>query len=181
MSYQRVLCIIIVILLKNIRVILKVFTVKNGNLLRANIKQDLVLFCSFVDVPVLTRTDSTVAKPSQEDSYAFYVITYLIVGVAIMYQRNKYKRNRLICMDELYKFSDGTLTSVRSVLHDIACNLRMDYLPKKRWINLNRPRSRAMIKAIDKLLLERRLMRSLEKFVGGRDYGEDFRLLERTI
>ncbi|GJX08414.1 hypothetical protein Tco_0196346 [Tanacetum coccineum] len=34
---------------------------------------------------------------------------------------------------------------------------------------------------IDRQLLERRLMRSLEKFVGGREYGEDLRLLQRTI
>ncbi|GJU04164.1 hypothetical protein Tco_1114502 [Tanacetum coccineum] len=78
-------------------------------------------------------------------------------------------------------FSDGTLTSVRTVLHDIASNLRIDYFPKRRWSNLDRQRSRIMIKAIDKLLLERRLMRSLEKFIGGRDYGEDLRLLERII
>nr|GEU96954.1 hypothetical protein [Tanacetum cinerariifolium] len=44
----------------------------------------------------------------------------------------KYKRNRLMRSDELYKFSDGTLTSVRSVLHDIASNLRIDYFPKRR-------------------------------------------------
>ncbi|GKE68592.1 hypothetical protein Tco_1526664, partial [Tanacetum coccineum] len=30
-------------------------------------------------------------------------------------------------------------------------------------------------------LLERRIMRSLEKFFGGRDYGADYRLLQRTI
>nr|GEV08181.1 hypothetical protein [Tanacetum cinerariifolium] len=106
----------------------------------------------------------------------------------IIYE-DKHKRNRLMRTDELYKFSDGTLTSVRTVLHDIASNLRMDYLPKRRWCNLyrqrwcnlDRQRSRIMIKAIDKLLLERRLMRSLEKFVGGRDYKEDLGLLERTI
>ncbi|GJR90799.1 hypothetical protein Tco_0214810 [Tanacetum coccineum] len=92
-----------------------------------------------------------------------------------------YKRYRLMRSDELYKFSDGTLTSVRYVLHDIASNLKMDYLPKRRWSNLDKQRSRIMIKAIDKLQLERRLMRNLEKFVGGREYGEDFRLLERTI
>ncbi|GJR48862.1 hypothetical protein Tco_1316965 [Tanacetum coccineum] len=33
-----------------------------------------------------------------------------------------------------------------------------------------------MVKAIDKLLFERRLMRNLEKFVGGRDYGNDLNL-----
>ncbi|GJV17537.1 hypothetical protein Tco_1362860 [Tanacetum coccineum] len=94
---------------------------------------------------------------------------------------DKYKRNRLMRSDELYKFSDGTLTSVRYVLHDIASNLRMDYLPKRRLSTLDKQRSRIMIKAIDKLQLEGRLMRNLEKFVGGREYREDFRLLERTI
>ncbi|GJR28177.1 hypothetical protein Tco_1104409 [Tanacetum coccineum] len=83
--------------------------------------------------------------------------------------------------DELYKFCDGTLTSVRTVLHDIASNLRMEYLPQIRWSNLDRNRSCILIKAIGKLQLKRRLMRSLEKFVGGRDYGTDLRLLEQTI
>nr|GEW37124.1 hypothetical protein [Tanacetum cinerariifolium] len=60
-------------------------------------------------------------------------------------------------------------------------SLGMDYLPKIRWSKLNRKRSCIMIKAIDQYLFERRLMRNLEKFVGGREYEEDFRLLERTI
>ncbi|GJX17585.1 hypothetical protein Tco_0218417 [Tanacetum coccineum] len=88
---------------------------------------------------------------------------------------------KLMRTDEVYKFSDGTLTFVRTILHDIASNLRMDYLLKKRWTSLDRKRSLVMIKAIDQLLLERRLMRNLEKFIGRRDYGEDLRLLQRTI
>ncbi|GJT37222.1 hypothetical protein Tco_0937087 [Tanacetum coccineum] len=94
---------------------------------------------------------------------------------------DKLKRNRLMCSDELYKFYDGTLTSVRRVLDDIASSLRMDYLPKRRWSKLDRRRSCIMTKAIDQQLFKRRLMRNLEKFVGRREYGEDFRLLERTI
>ncbi|GJZ46922.1 hypothetical protein Tco_0600754 [Tanacetum coccineum] len=89
--------------------------------------------------------------------------------------------NLLMRSDELYKFCDGTLTSVRSMLQDIASNLNMDYLPPRRWSNLDKKRSRIMNKAIDKPLFERRLMRNLEKFVSGREYREDFRLLERTI
>ncbi|GJX03505.1 hypothetical protein Tco_0189421 [Tanacetum coccineum] len=88
---------------------------------------------------------------------------------------------RLMLTDELYKFSNKTLTSVRTVLHDIASNLMMDYLSKKSRSSLDRKRSRIMIKAIDQLLLERRLIGSLEKFVGGRDYGEALRWFERTI
>ncbi|GKB12582.1 hypothetical protein Tco_0846505, partial [Tanacetum coccineum] len=69
----------------------------------------------------------------------------------------------------------------RTVLHNIAKNPRMKYIPKRRWSNLDRKRSRIMIKAIDQQLFERRLMRNLEKFVRGREYRNDFRLLERTI
>ncbi|GJU78168.1 uncharacterized mitochondrial protein-like protein [Tanacetum coccineum] len=94
---------------------------------------------------------------------------------------DKLKRNRLMRSDKLYKCSDGTLTYVRTVLHDIASDLRIEYLPKRRWSERDRSRSRIMIKKIDKQLYERRLMRNLKKFVGGREYEEDFRLLERTI
>ncbi|GKB12469.1 hypothetical protein Tco_0846392 [Tanacetum coccineum] len=37
------------------------------------------------------------------------------------------------------------------------------------------------VEDIDKRLFQRRLMGNLEKFVGGREYGEDLRLLTRTI
>ncbi|GJT74088.1 hypothetical protein Tco_1040813 [Tanacetum coccineum] len=98
----------------------------------------------------------------------------------IIYQ-DKLQRNRLIRLDELYKFCDGTLSSVRRVLHDIASSLEMDYLLKRIWSKLDRKRSRIMIKAIDQQLFEKRLMRNMEKFVGGREYKNDFRQLERTI
>nr|GEV47934.1 hypothetical protein [Tanacetum cinerariifolium] len=88
---------------------------------------------------------------------------------------------RLMRYDELYKLCDGILSSVRRVRHDIAFSLKMDYLPKRRWSKLDRKRSRIMIKAIDQKLFKRRLIRNLKKFVGGRDYGNDPRLLERTI
>nr|GEW50145.1 hypothetical protein [Tanacetum cinerariifolium] len=68
---------------------------------------------------------------------------------------DKYNRNRLMHSVEIHMFSDGTLASIRNVLCDIASNLRMDYLPKRRWSNLDIQRSRIMIKPIDKLLLER--------------------------
>ncbi|GKA92125.1 hypothetical protein Tco_0814050 [Tanacetum coccineum] len=68
----------------------------------------------------------------------------------------------------------------RTILHNITSNLRIDYLPKRRWSKLDSKRSRIMIKATDQQLFKMRLMGNLEKFVGGRDYREDLRLLERT-
>ncbi|GKG54926.1 hypothetical protein Tco_0562913, partial [Tanacetum coccineum] len=42
---------------------------------------------------------------------------------------------------------------------------------------MDRKRSRIMIKVINELLFERWLMRNLERFIGGREYGNDLRLL----
>ncbi|GJT90494.1 hypothetical protein Tco_1079339, partial [Tanacetum coccineum] len=42
---------------------------------------------------------------------------------------NKDKKNRLMHIDELHKFSDGTLIDVRSALDDILKRIRMEYLP----------------------------------------------------
>ncbi|GJW75682.1 hypothetical protein Tco_0135052 [Tanacetum coccineum] len=83
--------------------------------------------------------------------------------------------------DELHKFSDGTLNDVQTALHDIAKGIRMEYLPKRKWSGLDKRRARVMIQDIEKQLFQRRLMRNLEKFIGGREYGNDLRLLERTI
>ncbi|GJW78433.1 putative reverse transcriptase domain-containing protein [Tanacetum coccineum] len=97
---------------------------------------------------------------------------------------DKLNKKRLMHSDELHKFSDGTLQSVRDTLHDMANNLRMGYnkvIPRRRWSNVDKKRSHIMVKDIDQQLMERRLMRSLEKFVGGREYGNDLRLLQQTI
>ncbi|GJW73547.1 hypothetical protein Tco_0132917, partial [Tanacetum coccineum] len=44
--------------------------------------------------------------------------------------QNKDKKNRLMHIDELHKFSDGTLNDVRSSLDDILKRIRMEYLPQ---------------------------------------------------
>ncbi|GJU50126.1 hypothetical protein Tco_1219681 [Tanacetum coccineum] len=82
----------------------------------------------------------------------------------IIYVDNK-GRNRLMQSDELCKFSDRTLTGLRTSLDDITKNIRMEYLPQRRWSTLEKKRSNIVIKAIDKQLKERRLMRSLKNFV----------------
>ncbi|GJT28132.1 hypothetical protein Tco_0908407 [Tanacetum coccineum] len=75
-------------------------------------------------------------------------------------------------IDELHKFSDGTLDDVRTALNDRLKGIRMEYLPQTFWSQRDKANARAMIQAIDKRLKTRRIMRSLERFVGGRPYGE---------
>ncbi|GJT46756.1 hypothetical protein Tco_0955471 [Tanacetum coccineum] len=79
----------------------------------------------------------------------------------------------LMRSDELYKFSDRTLTGLQTSLDDITKNIQKEYLPKGRWSTLEKKRANIMIKAIDKQLKERRTIRSLKKFVGGRHYRTD--------
>ncbi|GKB38922.1 hypothetical protein Tco_0883864 [Tanacetum coccineum] len=69
-------------------------------------------------------------------------------------------------IDELYKFSDGTLNDVWTALDDHLKGIRIQYLPQTIWRASNRDKPGAMIQAIDKLLKTRRIMRSLEKFIG---------------
>nr|GEW18621.1 hypothetical protein [Tanacetum cinerariifolium] len=49
--------------------------------------------------------------------------------IRFIYQ-NKDKQNRLIRIDELHKFSDGTLNDVRTALDDRLKGIRMQYLPQ---------------------------------------------------
>nr|GEY43649.1 hypothetical protein [Tanacetum cinerariifolium] len=82
--------------------------------------------------------------------------------------QNKDKKNRLMRIDELHKFSDGTLNDVRNALDDRLKGIQMQYLPTIIWRRADKDRAAAMIQAIDKMLKTMRILRSLEKFVGGR-------------
>ncbi|GKD31343.1 hypothetical protein Tco_1242121 [Tanacetum coccineum] len=95
--------------------------------------------------------------------------------------KDQMNRNRLMHADELHKFSDGMLNDVWFALNDIAKGIRIEYLPMRKWSNLEKKRARVKVQDIDKQLYQRRLMRNLEKCVGGREYGNDLRLLESTI
>ncbi|GKG16752.1 hypothetical protein Tco_0361709, partial [Tanacetum coccineum] len=94
--------------------------------------------------------------------------------------RSNLRRQDVYTIDELHKFSDGTLDDVRTALNDRLKGIKMEYLPQTFWSQRNKANARAMIQAIDKRIKSRRIMRSLERFVGGRPYGGDLRLLQRT-
>nr|GFC35889.1 hypothetical protein [Tanacetum cinerariifolium] len=79
-------------------------------------------------------------------------------------------------IDELHKFSDVTLTDVCTALDDRLKGIRMKYLPQTIWRKSYKERAAAMIQEIDKQLKTKRIMRSLERFFGGRVYEGDFRM-----
>nr|GEV31506.1 hypothetical protein [Tanacetum cinerariifolium] len=123
----------------------------------------------------LTKSDTYRSDLKRNEAY----IAYSNQG-GFIYQ-NKDKQNRLMRIDELHKFSDGTLTDICTALDDRLKGIRMRYLPQSIWRKSDKDKAAAMIQAIDKRLKTRRIMRSLERFVGGSLYEGDFRMLQRTI
>nr|GEX61173.1 hypothetical protein [Tanacetum cinerariifolium] len=123
----------------------------------------------------LTKPDTYRSDLKQREAYTAYSNPR-----GFIYQ-NKDKKNRLMRIDELHKFSDRTLNDVRNALDDRLKGIRMQYFPQTIWRKGDKDKAAAMIQAIDKMLKTRRIMRSLERFVGGRLYEGDFRMLQRTI
>ncbi|GKC24783.1 retrovirus-related pol polyprotein from transposon TNT 1-94 [Tanacetum coccineum] len=145
---------------------------KEGNFPRLGINEIEDMLLLKINV---TKSETTKSSSRKRDPYTPYQDPQGFIYV------DNNGRNKLMRSDELYKFSDRTLARLQTSLDDITKNIPMEYLPKRRWSTLEKKRANIMIKAIDKQLKERRLMRSLEKFVGGRHYGTDLRLLQRTI
>ncbi|GJU06623.1 hypothetical protein Tco_1123053 [Tanacetum coccineum] len=123
----------------------------------------------------LTNLDTYISYLKRRETYYAYSNPR-----GFIYQ-NKDKKNRLMRIDELHKFSDGTLNDVRTSLNDRLKGIRMQYLPQTIWRQSDRDKAGAVIQTIDKQLKTRRIMRSLEKFIGGRPYEGDFQRLQRTI
>nr|GFC68657.1 hypothetical protein [Tanacetum cinerariifolium] len=123
----------------------------------------------------LTKLDTYRSDLKRREAYTTYSNPR-----GFIYQ-NKDKKNRLMRIDELHKFSNGTLNDVRNALDDRIKEIRMQYLPQTIWRKGDKDKAAAMIQAIDKMIKTRRIMRSLERFVGGRLYEGDFRMLQRTI
>nr|GEY51557.1 hypothetical protein [Tanacetum cinerariifolium] len=71
----------------------------------------------------LTRPDTYHSDLKRKEAYIAYSNPR-----GFIYQ-NKDKQNRLMWIDELHKFSDGTLTNVRTALDDCLKGIRMKYLP----------------------------------------------------
>nr|GEX71284.1 retrovirus-related Pol polyprotein from transposon TNT 1-94 [Tanacetum cinerariifolium] len=109
----------------------------------------------------LTKPDTYRSDLKQREAYTAYSNPR-----GFVYQ-NKDKKKRLMQIDELHKFSDGTLNDVRNALDDHLKGIRMQYLPQTIWRKGDKDRAAAMIQAIDKMLKTRRIMRSLKRFVGG--------------
>nr|GEW39947.1 hypothetical protein [Tanacetum cinerariifolium] len=109
-----------------------------------------------------------------------YTPSYKPLGV-IYEDLNKQKR--VMRADELYKFSDGTLKTVRNELPHRILDFRLGYneeMSRRKWTAIEKRKLELMVKLIDKYMRERRIIRNLERLVGARELEMDYRLMTRT-
>ncbi|GJT82840.1 hypothetical protein Tco_1057182 [Tanacetum coccineum] len=126
----------------------------------------------------LLRPQKDFPKISAKEPY-----TPLFDPQGVVYEDLSYQK-RLMRADELYKFSDKTLKSVRDTLHHRILNFQLGYnrdMPRRNWSATDQRRSCIMVDLIDKQLLERRVIRNLERLVGARELEMDYRLMQRTV
>ncbi|GKC02889.1 hypothetical protein Tco_0994499 [Tanacetum coccineum] len=91
---------------------------------------------------------------------------------------------KIMRFNEIYKFSDGTLTNIMEALDyrvkEYKVNRLNPGMNTRFWTDKDVERSKEFIHAIERRLKTRRIFRNLECFVGGRVRDIDYRLLQRT-
>ncbi|GKE99257.1 hypothetical protein Tco_0022608 [Tanacetum coccineum] len=75
----------------------------------------------------LTNSNTYISDLKQREAYSAYSNPR-----GFIYQ-NKDKKNRLMRIDELHMFSDGTLNDVQTALNDCLKGIRMQYMPQTIW------------------------------------------------
>ncbi|GKA00175.1 hypothetical protein Tco_0672725 [Tanacetum coccineum] len=93
------------------------------------------------------------------------------------------KQKRVMRADKLYKFSDGTLKTVRDELHHRILDFQLAFnkeISRRKLLVIDKRRSELMVKLIDKQMLERWIIRNLERLVGALELEMDYRLITRT-
>ncbi|GJT04134.1 hypothetical protein Tco_0838596 [Tanacetum coccineum] len=102
---------------------------------------------------------------------------------AVVFPVDKNKR-KIMWFNEIYKFSDGTLTRILEALDYRVKEFKIKQLNPgmntQFWTQKDVIRSKEFIAAIERRLKTRRIYQNLECFVGGRIRDIDYRLLQRT-
>nr|GEW26097.1 hypothetical protein [Tanacetum cinerariifolium] len=157
----------------------KLYKFKEGGLKRLHIQD--------IKDMLLLLVQGKLTNLTVEERFAFNVSLRMFTKSIVIQRRVKdlqlgvksYQKRLNLTKPDTYR--DETLIDVHTALDDRLKGIRMRYLPQTIWIKSDKDRAAAMIQAIDNMLKTRRIMRSLEKFVGGRLYERDFRMLQRTI
>ncbi|GJR15057.1 hypothetical protein Tco_0797709 [Tanacetum coccineum] len=131
------------------------------------------------------QTQLNLTKPGWDATgYEFkhdYTIIESPLAVVFPVDNNDQK---IIRFNEIYKFSDGTLTRILEALDYRVKEFKVKRLNPgmntRFWTQKDVTRSKEFIAAIERRLKTRRIYQNLECFVGGRVRDIDYKLLQRT-
>ncbi|GJW17098.1 hypothetical protein Tco_0024534 [Tanacetum coccineum] len=131
------------------------------------------------------QTKLNLERPNWDATDYFFKEDYTIVPKprAVIY-KDRNDQRKLMRLNEIHKFSDGTLTRVMEKLdHMVKDFCLFEYnkgMKTRKWSEDDKRRSKDFITAIEKRLQIRRIFRSLKSFVRGRIRDIDYRLINRT-
>ncbi|GJZ44165.1 hypothetical protein Tco_0591420, partial [Tanacetum coccineum] len=131
------------------------------------------------------QTKINLERPNWDAADYYFKEDYTIVPKprAVVY-RDRNDQRKLMRLNELHKFSDGTLTRVMEKLDHMVKDFHLyEYnkgMETRKWSEDDKRRSKDFITAIEKRLQIRRIYRSLESFIGGRIRDIDYRLINKT-
>ncbi|GKC35983.1 hypothetical protein Tco_1048367 [Tanacetum coccineum] len=119
----------------------------------------------------LTKPDTYRSNLRRRDAYTPYSDPR-----GFIYENKDKKNKDLIALTQNQNYTRSAMVLSRLISGTAKMiglkGIRMEYLPQTFWSQRDKANARAMIQAIDKRLKTRRIMRSLERFVGGRPYGD---------
>ncbi|GJR96235.1 hypothetical protein Tco_0268409 [Tanacetum coccineum] len=131
------------------------------------------------------QTKINLECPNWDAADYYFKEDYTIVPKprAVVY-RDRNDQRKLMRLNELHKFSDGTLTRVMEKLDHMVKDFHLfEYnkgMETRKWSEDDKRRSKDFITAIEKRLQIRRIYQSLESFVGGRIRDIAHRLFNRN-
>ncbi|GJW00430.1 hypothetical protein Tco_1555681 [Tanacetum coccineum] len=126
----------------------------------------------------LTKPQRTCPHISVKEPY-----TLNFDPLGVIYE-DKSKRKRLMRVDEIHKFCDGTLQSIFNILRERLLVFKFGYNKGeslREWTEKDKRRTRIIVNKIDDLMFKRRVLRSLKVLVGGRKTETGKRLLQRIV
>ncbi|GJW89118.1 hypothetical protein Tco_0164458 [Tanacetum coccineum] len=131
------------------------------------------------------QTQLNLTKPGCDATGYEFKHDYTIIESprAVVFPINNNER-KIMRFNEIYKFSDGTLTRILETLDYKVKEFKIKRLSSgmntRFWTVKDMTRSNKFITAIERRRKTRRIYRNLECFVGGCDRDIDYRLLQRT-
>ncbi|GJX79711.1 hypothetical protein Tco_0327860 [Tanacetum coccineum] len=131
------------------------------------------------------QTKINLEQPNWDTSDFLFKEDYTIVNKprAVIY-RDRDDNRKMMRINEVHKFSDGTLTRIKEKLDFMVKDFKLFKFNKgmenRKWTEDDKRRSEDFIEVIERRLKIRRIFQSLESFVGGCLRDINYRLISRT-